>query len=81
MHKWLLIQKMLNTFYRGIFILYQQMDQKKEEDMSKLIGNEQIINDMEHKHLQKIGSSVRFLRRPDWKVYILATELRKDMEL
>lgn len=48
--------------------------------MSKLIGNEQTINDMEQKRLKKIDSSASLLRRPDWKVYILATELRKEME-
>lgn len=65
MHVLLIQKKMLNTFYRGIFILYQQIDQKKEEDMSKLIGNEQTINGMEQKHLEMIGSSARLLRRPD----------------
>lgn len=44
---------MLNTFCRGIFILYQQIDQKKGGDISKFIGNEQTTNDMEQKHLQK----------------------------
>lgn len=56
---------MLNTFYRGIFILYQQINRKKGEDMRKLIGNEQTINDMEQKHFQNIGSSASLLRRLD----------------
>lgn len=66
MHNRLLIQKkILNTFYRGTFIPYQQIDQKEGEDMSKLIENEQTINDMEQKHLKNIGSSASLLRRAD----------------
>lgn len=68
MHMWQIIQKMLDTFYRSIFSLHQQIDQKKGENMSKIIGNEQNLNDMEHKHWQQIGSSARLPKRSDWKV-------------
>lgn len=51
MDTWQLIQKkMLDTFYRGVFRLHQQIDQKKGGNVSKIMGYEQNLNDMEHKY-------------------------------